>query len=83
MKSIKCIAAISLVLFFTKAFACIPLSYEPSEYYLFHLMDKQEWVQETYNINEGENCRLWQEQTLSTFTPEEIKRWSIITSWKL
>ena len=81
MKSIKCIVAISLVLFFTKAFACIPLSYEPSEYYLFHLMDKQEWVQETYNINERENCRLWQEQTLSIFTPEEIK--AVVYHYKL
>lgn len=81
MKSIKCIAVISLVLFVNKAFACIPLSYEPSEYYLFHLMDKQEWVQETYNINERENCRLWQEQTLNSFTQEEIK--AVVYHYKL
>lgn len=81
MKSIKCIAAISLALFVSKSFACIPLSYEPSEYYLFHLMDKQEWVQETYNINERENCRLWQEQTSDSFAPEEIK--AVVYHYKL
>lgn len=72
MKSIKSIAIISLALFATKALACVFPSYEPSEYYLFHLTDKQEWVENTYNINERENCLLWQQQTLCCFSLEDI-----------
>lgn len=72
MKSIKSLAVISLVLLASKAIACCPPLNLPSEYYLFHLMDRQESVEVTYNINMHENCRLWQEQTLDCFTEEQI-----------
>lgn len=72
MKSIKFIAAISLALFTTRALACVFPFYEPSGYKLFHLMDKQELAENTYNINERENCLLWQQQTLCCFSLEDI-----------
>lgn len=72
MKSIKFIATISLALFTTRALACVFPFYEPSGYNLFHLMDKQELAENTYNINERENCLLWQQQTLCCFSLEDI-----------
>lgn len=72
MKSIKFIATISLTLIAARAISCVFPSYEPSEYYLFHLTDEQEEIQNTYNINKKENCLLWQQQTLHCFSPEDI-----------
>lgn len=81
MKSIKSLAVISLVLFTTEALACVFPSYEPSEYYLFRLTNKQEWIHDTYNIYEHENCILWQQQTLPCFSLEDIKE--VVYRYKL
>ena len=81
MKSIKSLTVISLALFTTKAFACVEPSYEPSEYYLFRLTNKQEWIHDTYNIYEHENCLLWQQQTLPCFSLEDIKE--VVYRYKL
>lgn len=62
MRSVRFIAAISLLLASTSAFACGPFFYFPSGYYLFHLVDLPEGPSGDFNLNSQENCLLWQQR---------------------
>ena len=72
MRYARFIAAISFLLVSTRVFACAPIVYSPSEYYLFHLVDLPESSSEGYNPNSHENCFLWQQQTSSSIPLDDI-----------
>ena len=71
MKFARFIAVTSLLLVSTGAFACGPIYYSPSGYYLFHLVNVPETDIE-FNLNSRENCLLWQEQTSKSISLNDI-----------
>jgi hypothetical protein len=72
MRYAKYITAISLMLFAANTFACGPIIYSPSEYYLFHLVNLPDGPGEGWNPNSRENCLLWQRQTSEEIPLEDI-----------
>lgn len=55
-----------------KVFACGPVVYSPSEYYLFHLVDLPEGPDGSFNLNSRENCLLWQQEMSETIPLDDI-----------
>lgn len=72
MKYAKFITTISLMVFAINVFACGPIIYSPSEYYLFHLVNLPEEPGGGWNLNSRENCLLWQQQTSDDIPLEDI-----------
>ena len=72
MRYARFITAISLMFLATKTFACGPIIYSPSEYYLFHLVNLPDGPGEGWNPNSRENCLLWQQQATMEMTLEDI-----------
>lgn len=72
MRYTRFIATISLLLAFVQAQACIEPVYEPSGYYLFHLVDFPDNVTGSFNLNSDENCLLWQQQTSESIPVTDI-----------
>lgn len=72
MRFVRFIVTISLLWLANHAFACGPIIYSPSEYYLFHLVDLPEGPDGSFNLNSRENCLLWQEQTSLAIPLDDI-----------
>ncbi len=81
MKSVNFIATISLFLAASHVFACGPIIYAPSEYYLFHLVDLPEGADGSFNLNSHENCLLWQQQSASDIPLDDI--YQVVYKYKL
>lgn len=72
MKSVRYIAAISLLMLVQRLFACAPIYYYPTEYYLFKLVDLPENAPTWFTVNADENCLLWQRQTSANIPVGDI-----------
>ena len=81
MRYARFIVAISLLWFAKAVFACGPIVYSPSEYYLFHLVDLPDGPDGGFNPNSRENCLLWQQQTSSTIPLDDI--YQVVYKFKL
>ena len=72
MRYTRFITAISFLLIATNVFACGLISYSPSEYYMFHLVNLPDGPDGDFNLNSHENCLLWQQQTSETIPLNDI-----------
>lgn len=59
MKSIKFLISALLLFSCVDAFCCLPISYEPREYYMYRVYSSSP----SDGGRKEENCRLWQELT--------------------